>query len=104
MQEIKAFVYGTDLLNGGKINMTPIPDQINEYLKNNPDRTAKSICTFVGNGYKESFVIFDIQDASTEAQKNGNSDGTGDRRTAGYDPDRRNEKIINKGVKNNGKN
>lgn len=102
MQEIKAFVHGANPSTGGKINLTPIPDQINEYLKENPDRTAKSICTFVGVGYKEAFVIFDI--AATEEKKNGNVNGPDDRRTAGINPDYRNEKIINKGVNNNGKN
>lgn len=104
MQEIKGFIQGIYFEDYGKnFNPTPIPDQINEYLREHPNRTAKSICAFVGAGYKEAFVIFD--DVSTEDHKNGNVNGTDDRRTAGTNPDRRNEKIINnKGVKNNGKN
>ena len=60
MQEVKSFVYGrkgTDVIN----EFRPIEQQINEFLKENPNHIAKSITIVNSTYYQEAFVIFDIR-------------------------------------------
>ena len=68
-QDVKAFVCGRDIWHA-TYNTTPLDEQINEFLKEHPNYSAKSMSTFVGTGYKEVFVIFDVREEKQTNTKN----------------------------------
>ena len=74
MQDVKTFIQGTAL--DGRVNVTPIETQLNEFLKANPAYSAKSMSFIVGPRYREAFVIFDVRDnKKPETNSAGNKNG-----------------------------
>lgn len=61
MQEIKRFVQGADTRGPSFITIN-IEDQINGYLKENPNRSIRTLQVVLGPKYKEAFVVFDIRE------------------------------------------
>ncbi len=71
MQTVKAFVQGTKPYDTNGPVMTSIEEQINLYLKENPNHSAKSMSIIVGQSYREAFVIFDVREPKDDrSQKN----------------------------------
>ena len=61
MQEIKRFVQGADT-RGPSFITTNIEDQINEYLKENQNKSIRTFQVVLGPKYKEAFIVFDIRE------------------------------------------
>ena len=66
-QLIKRFCQGVDF--GGVVNNDHLEDQINEFLKDNQNCSAKSINVVLGPSYKEAYVIFDVRQPQSNPQK-----------------------------------
>lgn len=64
MQIVKHFVFGKE--RSGIVNVTPIEDQINEYLENHPGYSVATMNALSGPGYTEAFVVFNVGEERTE--------------------------------------
>ena len=71
MQEVRSFYSGMKL--GFGMQGKSLEDQINEYLKEHPNYTAKQMNIIVGSSYLEAYVIFDIKDE--RKPQNGKNNG-----------------------------
>lgn len=60
MQTVKNFVFGKD--RTGAVNVTPLEDQINEYLEYHPGYSVATMSLLNATGYKEAFVVFNIRE------------------------------------------
>lgn len=84
MQEVKVFHQGS--LPNGKLEPKELTDQINEFLKENPNYSAKSISVMPIHMTWMAFVIFDVYDKNKnrnnrydDKKSNGKGDVTNDR-------------------------
>lgn len=60
MQTVKNFIYGRD--RSGSVNVTPLEDQINEYLEYHPGYSVATMSLLNASGYKEAFVVFNVRE------------------------------------------
>lgn len=60
MQTVKNFIYGKD--RSGSVNVTPLEDQINEYLEYHPGYSVATMSLLNASGYKEAFVVFNVRE------------------------------------------
>lgn len=60
MQTVKSFVQGRT--SDGKIELTSIDDQIDQFLQENPNYIAKSITAVDHMSNTEVYVLFDIRE------------------------------------------
>lgn len=71
MQEVKCFFQGT---KDGQIHLDYIEDQINEFLKEHPTHTARSISTMLSDRYLDAYVIFDVREEYLEKKNKPKTD------------------------------
>lgn len=64
MQTVKHFVFGKDRI--GSVNVTPIEDQINEYLEYHAGYSVATMNALSGPGYTEAFVVFNVMEERPE--------------------------------------
>ena len=70
MQEVRNFFAG---IKDGKEQYEPLEAQINGFLKEHPQYSARSIDVLTGPLYREAFVLFDLREEKKPA--NGKSNG-----------------------------
>lgn len=66
MQEVKCFFQG---MKDGEMHLERIEDQINVFLKEHPNYTARSISTLLSDRYLDTYVIFDVREERQERQE-----------------------------------
>ena len=71
MQTVVSFIQGNKIGWSAVTNATPIQDQVNDYLRQNPSHSIRTMSTLLGPSYVEAFVVFDIREEKSSGQKQG---------------------------------